>query len=110
MTRRSLLALMAATPCFGAGQLWTKKGRILAPGFAETRSTNLLSAPSLVKLKDGRLRLYFWARHGEGHPSTPEGRRLKNYIYAAEASPDRPTEWTLADKRPHAGSQSDWQS
>ncbi len=100
MTRRSLLALLAAAPRIGATQPWMKKGRILAPGFAGTRSANLLSAPSVVKLNDGRLRLYFWARDGEGHPSTPEGRRLKNYIYAAEASPDRPMDWTLLTKDP----------
>ncbi len=31
-------------------QPWVKKGQILAPGFSGTRSSNLLSAPSVVKL------------------------------------------------------------
>lgn len=78
-----------------AEQNWVKRGRILKPGFAGTQSSNLLSAPSVVKLKNGRVRLYFWARHGEGSASTESGRALKNRIYAAEADPKNPHEWTL---------------
>jgi hypothetical protein len=48
-----------------------------------------LSAPSVVRLQDGRLRLYFWAR-GEGH----------SYIYAAEADPDEPLYWKLVRPDP----------
>lgn len=84
----------------GAEQPWKKRGRILAPGFAGTESSNLLSAPSVVKLKNGRLRLYFWARNGEGAASTEKGRALTNHIYAAEADPKNPTEWTLVRPDP----------
>ena len=84
----------------GAEQSWVKRGRILAPGFAGTESSNLLSAPSVVKLRNGRLRLYFWARHGAGAASTEKGRALKNHIYAAEADPKDPTEWKLVRPDP----------
>src|SRR5687767_11991871 len=70
-------------------QPWVKKGRILAPGFAGTRSNELLSAPSVVRLKDGRLRLYFWARQQD-----------KDYVYAAEASPKDPFDWKLVNDEP----------
>ena len=60
-------------------QPWVKKGRILAPGFAGEKSNRLLSAPCVVKLEDGRLRMYFWAS-GDRH-----------YLFAAEASPRDPT-------------------
>ena len=80
LSRRSVLAggisLVFAEPI----RKWDKKGVILKPGFAGTRSSDLLSAPSVVKLDNGRLRLYFWAR-GNSHC----------YIYAAEASPENPT-------------------
>ena len=96
-----LLAL--ATLSGEARQPWVKKGRILAPGFAGTRSNNLLSAPCVVKLKDGRLRLYFWGRNGVGQAQTEVGRMLSNAIYAAEASPANPREWKLVKPDPMLG-------
>jgi len=100
MKRRCTLLLVFISWLLYGQQPWVKKGRILAPGFAGTRSSNLLSAPSVVKLKDGRLRLYFWTRDGEGHPSTEKGRALVNFIYAAEASPDDPMSWKLLKPDP----------
>ena len=69
-------------------QPWIKKGRILSPGFAGDKSKGRLSAPCVVKLKDDRLRMYFWAGSGA------------NYLFAAEASPDDPTRWMLLDEQP----------
>src|SRR4029453_6292142 len=94
------LFLVYSACAAGAEQAWVKRGRILEPGFAGTESSNLLSPPSVVKLKNGRLRLYFWARHGEGGASTPQGRALKNHIYAAEADPAKPLEWKLVRPDP----------
>lgn len=71
-------------------QPWAKQGRILAPGFAGPLSSNRLSAPSVVKLKDGRLRLYFWTGDKEGY----------HYLFAAEASPDNPHDWELLSDEP----------
>ena len=62
----------------GSFQRWIKEGRIMAPGFAGPPSQSRVSAPSVVRLKNGRLRMYFWAS-GQGH----------QYIYAAEASPKK---------------------
>jgi|SRR4030095_8238775 hypothetical protein len=47
-------------------QSWVKKGRIIAPGFAGPQSQSRVSAPSVVRLKNGQLRMYFWAT-GRGH-------------------------------------------
>ncbi len=93
LTRRSwLVASLASTA--GAGRLpaWRKYGRVLAPGFPGSRSKSWLSAPSVVKLKDDRLRLYFWAR--EGGPG---------YIYAVESAPRLPLDWKLLKPDPMLG-------
>jgi len=68
---------------------WEKKGLILRPGFAGSGSTELLSAPSVVKLADGRLRLYFWGRS-----------KTNSYIYAAEASSSNPMKWDMVKPEP----------
>ena len=73
-------------------QPWDKKGRIIAPGFAGPQSQSRVSAPSVVRLKNGRLRMYFWAT-GRGH----------HYIYAAEASPKNPYDWKLVKEQPLLG-------
>ena len=73
-------------------QPWVKRGRIIAPGFAGPQSQSRVSAPSVVRLKNGRLRMYFWAT-GRGH----------HYIYAAEASPKNPYEWKLVKEEPVLG-------
>jgi predicted GH43/DUF377 family glycosyl hydrolase len=73
-------------------QPWEKQGRIIAPGFAGPQSQSRVSAPSVVRLKNGRLRMYFWAT-GRGH----------HYIYAAEASPKNPYDWKLVKEEPVLG-------
>jgi predicted GH43/DUF377 family glycosyl hydrolase len=73
-------------------QPWVKKGRILAPGFAGPQSQDRLSAPSVVPLKNGKLRMYFWA-----------GVRHLHHIYAAEASPNNPYHWKLVKEEPMLG-------
>ena len=84
-------------------QPWEKQGVVLAPGFAGTRSSNLLSAPCVIKLENGRLRMYFWTREGVGDARSPEGKRLMNYIYAAEAAAQDPRDWTLVGRQPMLG-------
>jgi hypothetical protein len=85
-TRRQFLLVGAAGPALANAPAhpWEKKGLILAPGFAGTRSTSLLSAPCAVRLKNGNLRLYFWTRA-----------ESRNYIYAAEAPPGDYSNWNL---------------
>ncbi|MEJ0037982.1 MAG: hypothetical protein WDO68_18220 [Gammaproteobacteria bacterium] len=70
-------------------QHWVKRGVILRPGFAGPQSAKLVSSPSVVKLKNGRLRMYFWA--ADGVPPW-HGRHV---ILAAEADPANPFVWTL---------------
>ncbi|MBM83317.1 MAG: hypothetical protein CMJ78_22375 [Planctomycetaceae bacterium] len=70
-------------------QPWEKKGRILAPGFAGNRSAHVLSAPCVIKLKSGRLRMYFWAVGQGGHS-----------LFAAEASRNDPIQWKLINEKP----------
>ena len=82
-------ALVATARAEKPFQPWIKKGRILIPGFAGEKSNGRLSAPCVVKLKDGRLRMYFWTTGGGSH-----------YLFAAEASPDNPTHWKLLDDQP----------
>ena len=74
-------------------QPWVKQGRILPPGFAGRESTRRLSAPSIVKLKNGRLRMYFWAIGESG----------SQFVFAAECSPKSPTQWTMVSKQPLLG-------
>lgn len=85
-----------ALPASGE-QGWVKRGVILAPGFAGPQSSKLVSSPSVVKLKNGRLRMYFWA--ADGLPPW-HGRHV---ILAAEAAPDNPFVWHLISRRPLLG-------
>jgi hypothetical protein len=89
LTRRSFVGIGAAAALPASVPKWEKKGLILKPGFAGTRSADLLSAPSVVMLPDERLRLYFWGR-GNAHC----------YIYAVEASPSNPMQWELVKPQP----------
>lgn len=101
-----LLALATAALPVSAGdapfQPWVKRGVVLVPGFAGPRSQKRVSAPSIVKLKNGRLRMYFWAM---GYPTKdmPPGADYFHYIFAAEASPDNPLSWKLIDSEPVLG-------
>jgi hypothetical protein len=83
-------------------QPWVKRGVVLQPGFAGTRSSERMSAPSVVKLKDGRLRMYFWTM---GHPNAdaPKNAAPFHYIFAAEASPANPFHWQLVKQEPMLG-------
>jgi predicted GH43/DUF377 family glycosyl hydrolase len=75
-------------------QSWVKRGVLLKPGFAGPQSSKLVSCPSVVKLPDGRLRMYFWA--ADGVPPW-HGRHV---ILAAEADPQNPFVWKLLSARP----------
>jgi hypothetical protein len=78
-------------------QMWVKRGVILRPGFAGPISSKLVSAPSVVRLGNGRLRMYFWA--ADGVPPW-HGRHV---ILAAEAAPDNPFLWHLVSSKPMLG-------
>lgn len=71
-------------------QNWIKRGIILAPGFAGPRSSEFVSSPSVVRLKDGRLRMYVWV--ADGSPPWLRGRHI---IIAAEADPSNPFHWEV---------------
>ena len=92
LAARTIIQIEAKVTSKGPFQRWIKKGRIMAPGFAGPKSQGRVSAPSVVQLKNGRLRMYFWAT-GQGH----------QYIYAAEASPKNPYEWKLVTEEPVLG-------
>lgn len=74
-------------------QPWVKRGLVVAPGFAGPKSSRIVSTPSVVKLKDGRLRMYFWASGVDRH----------RYIFAAESDPHNPFEWKLISPKPILG-------
>jgi predicted GH43/DUF377 family glycosyl hydrolase len=82
------------TPSF---QPWVKRGVLIKPGFAGPQSAKLVSCPSVVKLANGRLRMYFWA--ADGVPPW-HGRHV---ILAAEAVSRNPFEWTLVSEKPLLG-------
>jgi predicted GH43/DUF377 family glycosyl hydrolase len=75
-------------------QSWVKRGVLLKPGFAGPQSSKLVSCPSVVRLPDGRLRMYFWA--ADGVPPW-HGRHV---ILAAEADPQNPFVWKLVSSKP----------
>jgi hypothetical protein len=79
------------------GQQWTKRGLVAAPGFAGPRSSAFVSSPSVVRLEDGRLRMYVWV--ADGAPPWLNGSHL---VVAAEADPANPSKWTVLD-RPMVG-------
>ena len=78
-------------------QPWVKKGRVLAPGFAGTASQGRISAPCVIRLQNGRLRMYFWTTG-----RFPGASRNQSYIYAAEASPAAPFAASLSVTRSRA--------
>jgi predicted GH43/DUF377 family glycosyl hydrolase len=79
-------------------QNWVKRGIILEPGFAGPASAKFLSSPSVVRLEDGRLRMYVWT--ADGTPPWLEGRHI---ILAAENDPANPFEWKVTSKEPLVG-------
>jgi hypothetical protein len=80
------------------GQRWTKRGVVAAPGFAGPQSSAFVSSPSVVRLEDGRLRMYVWV--ADGAPPWLSGRHV---IVAAEADPADPFEWRILAEQPLVG-------
>jgi hypothetical protein len=96
-----IVAWLACVPAFAADaatpagfQPWVKRGVLIRPGFAGPQSSKLVSSPSVVKLPNGRLRMYFWA--ADGVPPW-HGRHV---ILAAEADPKNPFVWKLISDKP----------
>ena len=79
-------------------QNWVKRGLILAPGFAGPASSKFVSSPSVVRLENGRLRMYVWV--ADGTPPWLDGRHV---IIAAESDPTHPTQWRVISKEPLVG-------
>jgi predicted GH43/DUF377 family glycosyl hydrolase len=67
-----------------------KRGIILAPGFAGPQSAEFVSSPSVVRLPDGRLRMYVWVAD-----DTPPWLRGRHVVIAAESDPENPFDWQL---------------
>lgn len=78
-------------------QSWVKRGVLIKPGFAGPMSSALVSSPSVVKLRNGKLRMYFWA--ADAVPPF-HGRHV---ILAAEADPSNPFAWRLLSTTPMLG-------
>ena len=78
-------------------QHWIKRGVILSPGFAGPQSSKLVSSPSVIRLSNGRLRMYFWAADG-----VPPWHGT-HVILAAEADPANPFVWHLVSDQPMLG-------
>jgi hypothetical protein len=74
-------------------QNWVKRGVVLQPGFAGPSSSKFVSSPSVVRLEDGRLRVYVWV--ADGTPPWLQGRHI---IVAAESDAANPFHWKLVSK------------
>ncbi len=96
----SALAVRAETVITTAphGQQWQKRGVIAAPGFAGPQSSAFVSSPSVIRLENGRLRMYVWV--ADGAPPWLNGRHL---IVAAEADPADPFTWEVVASEPMLG-------
>jgi hypothetical protein len=79
-------------------QNWIKRGIILKPGFAGSQSSMFVSSPSVIRLENGRLRMYVWT--ADGIPPWLRGRHI---ILAAEANPANPFSWKVISKEPMVG-------
>lgn len=71
-------------------QNWVKRGILLAPGFAGARSARFVSSPSVIRLPDGRLRMYVWVAD-----DTPPWLRGSHIVVAAESDPANPFVWNV---------------
>jgi hypothetical protein len=80
------------------GQRWTKRGVVVAPGFAGPASSAFVSSPSVVRLENGRLRMYVWV--ADGAPPWLNGRHV---VIAAEADPADPSDWKVLGHEPVVG-------
>jgi hypothetical protein len=79
-------------------QHWIKRGILFAPGFAGPQSAKFVSAPSVIKLPDGRLRMYVWVAD-----DVPPWLRGNHIIIAAESNPANPFEWKVISQEPLVG-------
>lgn len=79
-------------------QPWIKRGIILAPGFDGPRSAAFTSSPSVIRLPDGRLRMYVWVAD-----QTPPWLRGDHIVIAAESDPANPFQWTVISEEPLVG-------
>ena len=79
-------------------QNWVKRGIIFAPGFAGPRSEKFVSAPSVIKLPDGRLRMYVWVAD-----DVPPWLRGNHIIIAAESNPSNPFQWEVISREALVG-------
>jgi hypothetical protein len=74
-------------------QRWVKRGNLLQPGFAGEVSSHFVSSPSVVRLGDGRLRMYVWVADG-----TPPWLNGRHSVIAAESDPANPFVWRVVSK------------
>lgn len=79
-------------------QNWVKRGIILQPGFAGSRSSHFVSSPSVVRLEDGRLRMYVWVADG-----TPPWLNGQHTVIAAENDAANPLVWRVVSKEAMVG-------
>lgn len=79
-------------------QNWIKRGIILEPGFAGPQSSAFVSSPSVIRLENGRLRMYVWVADG-----TPPWLRGRHIVIAAESDPASPFEWELVSNEALVG-------
>ena len=79
-------------------QKWIKRGIIFAPGFDGPRTAKFTSSPSVIKLPNGRLRMYVWVAD-----EVPPWLRGNQIIIAAESDPANPFEWEVISKDPLLG-------
>jgi len=104
-----LLGILIMTLCACAGaetsitdtplqQNWAKRGVVLTPGFAGPESSRFLSSPSIIRLDNGRLRMYVWTADG-----VPPWLRGNHIILAVEADPADPLHWQVISKTPMLG-------
>jgi predicted GH43/DUF377 family glycosyl hydrolase len=74
-------------------QNWVKRGVILQPGFAGAASSHFVSSPSVVRLEDGRLRMYVWVANG-----TPPWLNGHHIVIAVENEAANPHSWRVVSK------------
>lgn len=106
----ALACLTVASPCLAEttfsteslNQAWVKRGIIIAPGFAGSRSAKFVSSPSVIRLEDGRLRMYVWVAD-----DTPPWLRGHHMIIAAEAHPSNPFHWEVISEKALVGPDAD---
>jgi predicted GH43/DUF377 family glycosyl hydrolase len=79
-------------------QKWIKRGILLEPGFAGPRSAKFVSSPSVIRLDDGRLRMYVWVAD-----DTPPWLRGRHIIIAAESAPASPFLWRVISEEELVG-------